>query len=356
MASRYIVGKNLPGDINMPMLPLTFTLAAGVAFFLVQEITVSDSNNRNTYLLAFFGILIFQFTLIGLRFGYGWEGLSTIQPFSAALIAPLAYMAFLNPDKENSALWKKLLVLLLPLGMVAITALVGENFIDLVLGMFSIAYGITLILLGVKGYESLAWIEINRSDYFYRALWLTASLLIFSGCVDILVDIDARDNDGENIPDIVGVAARVGFVAFVGFVLVSRIVGWLGKEDSGQHQSARSDTDRAAEQTKEQEAVESVERLLAQTSLHLDPNLNLNKVARKVGIPAREISQAINRQLDISFSQYINGRRIEVACKALKETDQPITQIMLQSGFNTKSNFNREFSRIKGMSPTKWRQ
>ena len=27
---------------------------------------------------------------------------------------------------------------------------------------------------------------------------------------------------------------------------------------------------------------------------------------------------------------------------------------MLESGFNTKSNFNREFLRLKGASPTQW--
>ncbi|MEO1795292.1 MAG: AraC family transcriptional regulator, partial [Pseudomonadota bacterium] len=27
---------------------------------------------------------------------------------------------------------------------------------------------------------------------------------------------------------------------------------------------------------------------------------------------------------------------------------------MLASGFNTKSNFNREFSRVQGQSPTAW--
>ena len=31
-----------------------------------------------------------------------------------------------------------------------------------------------------------------------------------------------------------------------------------------------------------------------------------------------------------------------------------MTEAMLASGFNTKSNFNREFLRVKGESPSKW--
>ncbi|HCW66458.1 MAG TPA: AraC family transcriptional regulator, partial [Thalassospira lucentensis] len=52
-------------------------------------------------------------------------------------------------------------------------------------------------------------------------------------------------------------------------------------------------------------------------------------------------------------SRYINKLRIEHACREL-ETGQNVTTAMLASGFNTKSNFNREFLRITGSTPTKW--
>ena len=152
--NRYITSKPSLGDTTMPMLPLSFTLAAGVAFLLIQEIMVADSNNKNSYLLGFFGLLIFQFILIGLRFGYGWEGLTVIQPFSAALIAPLAYLAFLNPGRELGGLWKKLAILLLPFGAVVVVSFLARDFVDLVLGAFSFAYAALLIALGVKDYES----------------------------------------------------------------------------------------------------------------------------------------------------------------------------------------------------------
>ena len=122
----------------------------------------------------------------------------------------------------------------------------------------------------------LAWVEINRGNYFYRALWLTASLLIFSGVIDILIDMDVRETGGENISDIVGIATRVGFIAFVSIVVVSRIVGWLGRSDADP-MSSRSEADQAGEQV----LIHSLERLLAETSLHLDPNLNLKQGRQK---------------------------------------------------------------------------
>lgn len=75
-----------------------------------------------------------------------------------------------------------------------------------------------------------------------------------------------------------------------------------------------------------------------------------------MGLSARQISGAINRSLGINVSQYVNQLRIREACRQLEETDQSVTAIMLSSGFQTKSNFNREFRRITGMSPVAWRE
>jgi AraC-like DNA-binding protein len=48
----------------------------------------------------------------------------------------------------------------------------------------------------------------------------------------------------------------------------------------------------------------------------------------------------------------MNGHRIAEACGLLTETDHSITTIMFEAGFQTKSNFNREFLRQTGTNPT----
>jgi AraC-like DNA-binding protein len=40
----------------------------------------------------------------------------------------------------------------------------------------------------------------------------------------------------------------------------------------------------------------------------------------------------------------------------LAETTTPVTEIMFDVGFQTKSNFNREFRRVTDMSPLEWRK
>ncbi|MEH0759853.1 helix-turn-helix transcriptional regulator [Vibrio sp. 16] len=75
-----------------------------------------------------------------------------------------------------------------------------------------------------------------------------------------------------------------------------------------------------------------------------------------VGHPVTKRSSAVNQVHQRNISKLINEYRIQHAQKALVETKDSITQISLSSGFQTKSNFNREFSRVSGMSPSQYRK
>jgi AraC-like DNA-binding protein len=95
--------------------------------------------------------------------------------------------------------------------------------------------------------------------------------------------------------------------------------------------------------------------LMREHQLFKDPDLSLNRLARKLGIPARKISSAVNQTHNENISKVINAYRIEYAKTLLKQSDDTITDIFLNSGFQTKSNFNREFSRITGQTPSEFR-
>lgn len=98
-----------------------------------------------------------------------------------------------------------------------------------------------------------------------------------------------------------------------------------------------------------------IDRLMLETALYRDLELNLMRLARRVKRPARAVSQAINRVHGMSVSAYVNGLRVAQAQALLVETDMPVTQLALEAGFMTKSNFNREFLRVAGVSPSAYR-
>jgi AraC-like DNA-binding protein len=56
------------------------------------------------------------------------------------------------------------------------------------------------------------------------------------------------------------------------------------------------------------------------------------------------------------FSKFISEIRIKHACKLIAETEHPITHICYECGFNTLSNFNKQFREVVGQQPTQYKK
>lgn len=97
---------------------------------------------------------------------------------------------------------------------------------------------------------------------------------------------------------------------------------------------------------------------LEESGAHLDPNLKINTLANKSGIPLYQISKAINIILAKNFNEYINDFRIEEAKnKLLSDEYKNITilAIALESGFNSKSSFNSHFKKRTSLTPNEFK-
>ncbi|MDB5208412.1 MAG: helix-turn-helix protein [Flavisolibacter sp.] len=57
-----------------------------------------------------------------------------------------------------------------------------------------------------------------------------------------------------------------------------------------------------------------------------------------------------------TFIEYLNTVRIGHACKLLAEKDQKIVEIAYECGYNNLANFNRQFKKMKLMSPSDYRK
>jgi len=101
--------------------------------------------------------------------------------------------------------------------------------------------------------------------------------------------------------------------------------------------------------------LEALEAFLNREPMHLDPNLTLSRLARRLHLPEKRLSMAVNRATGTNVSRYVNTWRVRHACKLI-EDGATVTDAMLDSGFNTKSNFNREFLRETGVPPSQWKQ
>lgn len=101
--------------------------------------------------------------------------------------------------------------------------------------------------------------------------------------------------------------------------------------------------------------VKKVEQEFSDGKLYLNPKLKLSDVARAVGSNRTYVSNIFNRVMQTTFYDYVNIHRVNYACHLLETTNDGLDVISLESGFNSMSTFLRAFNKIKGCTPTDYR-
>jgi AraC-like DNA-binding protein len=102
---------------------------------------------------------------------------------------------------------------------------------------------------------------------------------------------------------------------------------------------------------KSKKYLKSLIKLMEKEKPHLDPNMTLQKLSKRIGISKEELSRIINQELFINFNQFLNKYRIKEAKEKLKDTKENqyvILKIAYDVGFNSKSAFNTAFKKNTG--------
>jgi AraC-like DNA-binding protein len=104
-----------------------------------------------------------------------------------------------------------------------------------------------------------------------------------------------------------------------------------------------------------------IDQLLKQLEvekIYYDSTLTLSLLAKKTGISVIYLSQIINEEFKVGFSELVNTYRIkEAECLLLNNQEEfTIQQIMYDVGFNSKSAFNTAFKKYCGCTPTELKQ
>lgn len=334
----------------MISVPLPFVVALLLTILFIRTARLAGDRS-NPFFVALIAAYALQSVVIGIRWGYGIVALLPVQAVLAAVVATLAWLSFDGlrsevPPSRRPILLLHALPTLIILGFVAL----WPSPIALALILIFLGYGLALTKLAWAGPDALGSARLDGVVNTHRALQVTAFAVVASAVADIVISIDFMQTGGVH---------SAGIVA-VGNVIALLVLGAAASvAEAGQVREQEEERDDTPSNTSptgaDIETATALDALMREKGLYRDMELNLNRLARKINLPARQVSGAINRVKAMSVSQYVNDFRIKEACRLLGDTDEPVTRIMFDAGFQTKSNFNREFLRVTGMSPKAWR-
>ena len=85
-------------------------------------------------------------------------------------------------------------------------------------------------------------------------------------------------------------------------------------------------------------------------------NLSLENIAASVGIHPTHFARAFRRHCGCTPGEYIRQLRVEFARRQLANSNRPLSEIALDSGFSDQSHFNKVFKRVTGFTPAAYRR
>jgi len=99
-----------------------------------------------------------------------------------------------------------------------------------------------------------------------------------------------------------------------------------------------------------------VKRALVYIHQHYEHPFTRNEIAQSIGVTDNYLSRIFRQELGLSPWEYLTRYRIRQARQLLRITNDNITDIALQVGFDDKAYFTRVFHRYTGCSPSIYRK
>ena len=326
----------------IPSLPLPLVSALVLAFLLAVLLL---RRGPPGFFVALVGLCAVQAAVIALAQHYGIAAFRSLQPVTAAAIPPLAWAAFQFSAVRRPRLPHDLANLAGPVLVAAASVAMPALFDALIPALF-LGYGGMILLAAWRGADGLPRLPFEVGDTPGLVWKVIALSLIVSALGDGLIAAAAMGGRADWLPWIV--RHRVLAHAARG-----RRPGRGAEPREGRARPGPEGPPPPIPDDLEadKQLMARLDALLESRRLYLDPELTLTRLARALHVPVKRLSAAINRSTGGNVSRHVNAYRIRDACRAL-EGGASVTDAMLASGFNTKSNFNREFRRVTGSTPS----
>ncbi len=309
-------------------------------------------------LAAFFGLFSILLVLTTIQLNAPQIPVNQFKIFPTLLFLSIGYLCCRTmarpqrPFSTRKAGWH-----LLPLALAGAVAIFrpGQLF-DILIIVTEVTYVGLLFRLVQPG---PAVIDYPRRFKMIAYRWAQI-FLIFYCCLlaaDIMIAIQMSDGRiaSQSSALVITMGGLFIAAAFVGFGAMGQnsVFAWLAEKPPVKtaRPSISPDEENRA-------FTDAVVQTIAAPQNYGDEDLTISILARRMGVPARKVSEAINRNLSCSFSELLSRERINAAKKLMispEGNSMSIIDVAFGVGFRSKSNFNKEFRKITGCTPSEYR-
>lgn len=88
---------------------------------------------------------------------------------------------------------------------------------------------------------------------------------------------------------------------------------------------------------------------------HFNEGLRMEEIAERSGLSVHQFESRVRRLFQMSPMQLLHKLRLDEGIRLLRETDTPLAEIALHTGWCDQSAFTRHFSRYAGIPPGRYR-
>ena len=112
-----------------------------------------------------------------------------------------------------------------------------------------------------------------------------------------------------------------------------------------------------ASDNRQKATMQRIRQLMEQQQLYLNSELKISDVAVLLNTNSRYVSNCINAEEGVTFSQFVNNYRVAYAKQLLsQQPDKKMSGIYAEAGFSGESSFFRIFKSVTGLTPKEWRK
>jgi len=97
-------------------------------------------------------------------------------------------------------------------------------------------------------------------------------------------------------------------------------------------------------------------KIINHTVNNLDRNIKIEDVAQIANLSKSQFSRYFKLHTGKTFIEFLSEMRIESSCTLLLDGNNTIEAVCYDVGYSNLSNFNRQFKKIKGMTPSEYRK